>query len=177
MTATDSTTKAVSNSAVNGIQSIAGKYLTFTLGNECYGVAVLKVREIIRLTTITSVAQMPPYVRGVINLRGKIIPVIDLRLRLGLADTASTDQTCIIVVQGQFTEGKTAHVGLVVDGVEEVINVAPSDIEEPPSFGSQMSTEYIMGMAKIKGTVKTLLNINRVLSDGSGAVQAGELSF
>jgi purine-binding chemotaxis protein CheW len=177
MTATDSTPKTASNPGANGLQAIAGKYLTFTLSNECYGVAVLKVREIIRLTTITSVAQMPPYVRGIINLRGKIIPVIDLRLRLGLADAAATDQTCIIVVQGQFIEGKTALVGLVVDGVEEVINVAASDIEEPPSFGAQLSTDYILGMAKIKGTVKTLLNINRVLTDGSSVAQNLEMSF
>ena len=177
MAATDLTTKAESNSLANGVQAIAGKYLTFTLSNECYGVAVLKVREIIRLTTITSVAQMPSYVRGIINLRGKIIPVIDLRLRLGLADTVATEQTCIIVVQGQFVAGKTALVGLVVDGVEEVINVAASDIEVAPSFGTQLSTEYIMGMAKIKGTVKTLLNINRVLSDGSCAAPSGEMSF
>lgn len=177
MTATNPTKKSEPNPAADGLQALAGKYLTFSLGNEYYGVAVLKVREIIRMTAITSVPQMPSYVRGVINLRGKIIPVIDLRLRLGLADTAATDQTCIIVVQGQFAEGKTAQVGLVVDGVEEVINVVTSDIEGPPSFGAQMSAEYIIGMAKIKGTVKTLLNIDRVLCEGGSSSHSQVLNF
>jgi purine-binding chemotaxis protein CheW len=143
---------------------LAGKYLTFTLHQESYGIDVLKVREIIRLTDITTVPQMPAYVRGVINLRGKIIPVMDLRLRFGLPEAANTEQTCIIVVQIRLPEGKTAQVGLIVDGVEEVANIAATDIEETPDFGGDIATTSILGMAKIKGVVKTLLDIDKALS-------------
>ena len=140
-----------------------GKYLTFNLQVESYGIDVLKVREIIRLTTITVVPQMPAYVKGVINLRGKIIPVIDLRVRFGFTGVKDTDLTCIIVVQVTMPDGKNTQMGLVVDGVEEVVNLAASDVEEAPDFGDKISTDYIIGMAKVKGTVKTLLNIDRVL--------------
>jgi len=150
--------------ASTGTRQLAGKYLTFTLHQESYGIEVLKVREIIRLITITAVPQMPNYVRGVINLRGKIIPVMDLRLKFGFAEAASTEQTCIIVVQVKLPDGKSVQMGLVVDGVEEVTNIASSDIEETPDFGGQISTNYIVGMAKIKGAVKTLLDIDGVVS-------------
>jgi len=140
-----------------------GKYLTFNLHAESYGIDVLKVREIIRLTTITAVPQMPRHIRGVINLRGKIIPVMDLRVRFEFDSAASTEQTCIIVVQVKLPDGKNIQMGLIVDGVEEVVNLAPGDIEETPDFGGKISTEYIIGMAKVKGAVKTLLNIDRVL--------------
>jgi len=144
-------------------QRLAGKYLTFTLRDESYGIDVLKVREIIRVITITAVPQMPNYVRGVINLRGKIIPVMDLRLRFGFAGAAGTEQSCIIVVQVKLPDGKSTQMGLVVDGVEEVTNIAASDIEETPDFGGQIATQYIVGMAKIKGAVKTLLDIDGVV--------------
>jgi purine-binding chemotaxis protein CheW len=144
-------------------QKLAGKYLTFTLHGESYGIDVLKVREIIRLITITAVPQMPDYVKGVINLRGKIIPVIDLRVRFGFTGVKDTELTCIIVVQVKLPDGKNIQMGLIVDGVEEVVNLAPGDIEETPDFGGKISTEYIIGMAKVKGAVKTLLNIDRVL--------------
>jgi purine-binding chemotaxis protein CheW len=144
-------------------QRLAGKYLTFTLGRESYGIDVLKVREIIRHTTITVVPQMPAHVRGVINLRGKIIPVMDLRRRFGFEEASNIDQTCIIVVQVKLSDGKTVPMGLVVDGVEEVANIAGADIEETPDFGGQIATNYIVGMAKIKGTVKALLDIDGVV--------------
>jgi purine-binding chemotaxis protein CheW len=150
--------------ASTGTRQLAGKYLTFTIQQESYGIDVLKVREIIRLTTITAMPQMPDYMRGVINLRGKIIPVIDLRLRFGFSHASSTEQTCIIVVKFKMSDGKTAQMGLVVDGVEEVLNIAAADIEETPDFGAQIATHYILGMAKIKGAVKTLLDIDGVLS-------------
>lgn len=152
----------------NHTRKLAGKYLTFTLHRESYGIDALKVREIIRLTSITAVPQMPAYVRGVINLRGKIIPVMDLRLRFGFPDAAGTDQTCIIVVQVKLPDGKSTPMGLVVDGVEEVANIAAGDIEETPDFGAQIATDYIIGMAKLKGAVKTLLDIDGVV--GAGAV-------
>jgi purine-binding chemotaxis protein CheW len=150
-------------------QRLDGKYLTFALGCESYGIDVLKVREIIRLIRITAVPQMPDYVRGVINLRGKIIPVTDLRLRFGIPELANTDQTCIIVVQVKLPDSRTAQMGLIVDGVEEVANIAAADIEETPSFGGQICTDYIVGIAKVKGAVKTLLDIDGVV--GAGAVK------
>lgn len=143
---------------------LSGKYLTFSLHQESYGIDVLKVREIIRLTSITAVPQMPEYIRGVINLRGKIIPVMDLRLRFAFTDIQDTEQTCIIVAQVKLPDGKVTQMGLVVDGVEEVLNIAGADTEETPDFGSQIATDYILGMAKVKGAVKTLLDIDRVMS-------------
>lgn len=140
-----------------------GKYLTFNLQAESYGIDVLKVREIIRLTPITSVPQMPAYIRGVINLRGKIIPVMDLRVRFEFANAANTEQTCIIVVQVKLPDGKATQMGLVVDGVEEVINIAEHDIEDTPNFGGQICTDYIIGIAKVKSLVKTLLDIDGIV--------------
>ena len=145
-------------------QSLAGKYLTFIIGRESYAIPVLKVREIIRLTNITTVPQMPDYIRGVINLRGKIIPVMDLRLRFGFAAAAaSAEQNCIVVVQVKNPAGQATAMGLVVDAVEEVAQLATADIEETPDFGAQVDTEYILGMAKIKGAVKALLDIDKVI--------------
>lgn len=150
-------------------QQLAGKYLTFDLHGESYGVNVLRIREIIRLTSITTVPQMPDYVRGVINLRGKIIPVMDLRLRFGFPESANPEHTCIMVVQVNLADGKSTQMGLIVDGVEEVLNIAAGEIEETPNFGSALSTECILGMAKIKGKVKTLLDIDRVMSAAASA--------
>ncbi len=142
---------------------LTGKYLTFNLQAESYGIDVLKVREIIRLAAITRVPQMPPYICGVINLRGKIIPVMDLRMRFEFASAANTEQTCIIVVQVKLPDGKATQMGLVVDGVEEVINIAAGDVEETPNFGGQICTDYIIGIAKVKGLVKTLLDIDGIV--------------
>lgn len=165
-------TTEIQETTATGTQKLAGKYLTFALGHESYGIDVLQVREIIRLTDITTVPQMPDYVRGVINLRGKIIPVIDLRVRFGFPDVKNTDQTCIIVVQVKLPEGKATQMGLIVDGVEEVINISAGDLEETPDFGAKVDTEYLLAMAKVKGAVKTLLNIDRVLTaDNLRAVQ------
>jgi purine-binding chemotaxis protein CheW len=144
-------------------QSHAGKYLTFALATEEYGLPVLKVREIIKVMPITAVPQVPPHVRGVINLRGKVIPVIDLRLKFGLPSQDDTDQTCIVVVQVETTHQKRM-MGLLVDGVSEVLNIAPQDMEEPPAFGEQIRTDYMRGVAKVKGTVKILLDIDKVLA-------------
>src|SRR5882724_693170 len=141
---------------------VAGKYLTFNLQAESYGIDVLKVREIIRVTAITAVPQMPAHIRGVINLRGKIIPVMDLRVRFDFAAT-NADQNCIVVVQVKLPDGKNTQMGLIVDGVEEVINIAEADIEETPNFGGQVATDYLIGIAKVKGVVKSLLNIDEVV--------------
>ncbi len=148
---------------LSGVNRVAGKYLTFNLSNESYGIDVLKVREIIRLAAITAVPQMPSHIRGVINLRGKIIPVMDLRVRFDFSAAEGTNQTCIVVVQVKLPSGKATQMGLIVDGVEEVINIAEGDIEETPNFGGQIATDYIIGIAKVKGVVKSLLNIDEVV--------------
>ena len=150
------------------IEKLAGKYLTFNLDRECYGIDVLRIREIIRMTDITAVPQMPAYVRGVINLRGKIIPVIDLRLRFGMAEAKSTDQTCIVVVLVKVSGDKTTQMGMVVDGVEEVAQIAASDIEEAPEFGAEISTDCLLGMAKLKTGVKALLDIDQIIGGEKG---------
>jgi len=146
------------------MEKLAGKYLTFTLKGQSYGIDVLRVREIIRVTQITSVPQMPDYVRGVLNLRGRIIPVLDLRLRFGLAEAQDTDTTCIVVAQVRGSEGKNIQMGLVVDGVEEVLNITARDIEPTPDFGHEAATEYLRGIAKTKAGVKALLDIDELLA-------------
>ena len=151
------------NTEIKTATSLNGKYLTFTLHHESYGIDVLKVREIIRHSNITAVPQMPAHIRGVINLRGKIIPVMDLRVRFEFPATEDNEQTCIVVVQVKLPDGKTTAMGLLVDGVEEVINLNPADIEETPSFGGQICTDYIIGIAKVKGAVKALLDIDGIV--------------
>lgn len=140
-----------------------GKYLTFSLAEEEYGIGILKIKEIIGMMPITSVPRTPDYVRGVINLRGKVIPVIDLRLRFSMAEKTYTDRTCIVVVEigGQ---GAEMVIGIVVDSVSEVLNIKNGDIEDTPAFGTTLDTEYILGMAKVEGGVKILLDIDTVLS-------------
>ena len=148
----------------DAVRTTGGKYLTFVLGRASYGIDVLKIREIIRLVEFTAVPQMPDFVKGVINLRGKIIPVVDLRLKFRLSSAESTERTCIVVVQVDVPGGVKTLMGLVVDSVEEVLNVSQNDIEAPPDFGTKLDTSYILGLAKIKGVVKTLLDINRVMT-------------
>ncbi|MHB8828583.1 MAG: chemotaxis protein CheW [Syntrophales bacterium] len=140
-----------------------GKYLTFTLAEEEYGIGILKVKEIIGIMAITTVPRTPDYMRGVINLRGKVIPVVDLRLKFGIEAMDYTERTCIIVVDIDG-EGKKIQMGIVVDSVSEVMNIKSGDIEDTPDFGSRLNTEYILGMAKTGGRVKILLDIDRVLN-------------
>ncbi len=135
------------------------KYLTFTLGDEEYGLEILKVREIIGLMEITNVPRMPNFVRGVINLRGKVIPVIDLRQKFGMERADNTKETCIIVVD---LDGLL--MGIVVDKVSEVLDIQEQDIEETPTFGVSVDTEFIMGIGKAKGKIVIVLDIRRVLT-------------
>ena len=155
--------------AVKAIAEREGKYLTFTLAEEEYGIGILKIKEIIGMLPITSVPQTPDFVKGVINLRGKVIPVIDLRLRFGMGEIDYTERTCIIVVEIESQAG-TVLIGIVVDSVSEVLNVKGDDIADTPTFGTKLNTEYILGMAKMEGGVKILLDINRVLSGEEMAV-------
>ncbi len=137
----------------------SGKYLAFFLDEEEYGLEILKVHEIIGIMEITPVPRTPNYTRGVINLRGKVIPVVDLRLKFGMEAKAQTEETCIIVVQAQ-----DVTIGIVVDKVSEVLDIVTEDIEEAPSFGRDVDTDYILGIGKSEGRVKLLLDIDRVLS-------------
>jgi purine-binding chemotaxis protein CheW len=140
----------------------AGKYLTFALESEEYGIQILKVKEIIGMMAITSVPQTDEYVKGVINLRGRVIPVIDLRLKFGIQAADYTERTCIIVAE-IVGEDSVIPIGLVVDAVSEVNNIKADEIEDPPTFGTSVETDYILGMAKKEDGVKILLDINRVL--------------
>jgi len=153
--------------AAKTVAGLAGKYLTFALGAEEYGLAVLKVREIIKMLDITQVPQMPAHVKGVINLRGKVIPVVDLRLKFGFPPQEYTERTCVIVVEVMSATGAVL-MGIVVDAVSEVLNLAAEDIERTPDFGEHVETDYMTGIAKVKGKVKILLDLDRVLgADGT----------
>ena len=139
-----------------------GKYLTFALGPEEYGLEILKVREIIGYMEITAVPQTPHEVKGVINLRGQVIPVVDLRAKFGMETAEVTDESCIIVVE--ISQGnRSFSTGIVVDHVQEVLDIAGQDIEEAPQFGSSVDTNFILGMGKIGDSVKILLDIDKVL--------------
>jgi len=141
----------------------AGKYLTFKLAKEDYGISLLKVREIIGMMPITSVPRTPDFVKGVINLRGKVIPVTDLRLRFGMTESDYTDRTCIIVVEVKGPDS-TLQMGIVVDAVTEVLPVRAEEVEAAPEFGAKVDTRYILGMANMDGAVKILLDIDRVMT-------------
>ena len=143
-----------------------GKYLTFALANEEFGLEILKVREIIGYMEITAVPRTPAYVKGVINLRGQVSPVVDLRAKFGMQTTETTEHTCIIVVE-ITQEGRTFNTGIVVDRVQEVLDIGGQDIEEAPHFGAAVETDFILGMGKIGSSVKILLDIDRVLSGDS----------
>ena len=140
-----------------------GKYLTFSLAREEYGIGILKVKEIIGMLPITTIPRVPGYVKGVINLRGKVIPVVDLRRRFGMPTMDYTERTCIIVVEIAGPAG-TVSMGVVVDSVSEVLNIKGADIEDTPSFGAQLNTEYILGMAKVGKGLRILLDIQKALT-------------
>ncbi len=167
--------------AVKAASDKESKYLTFALAEEEYGISILKVKEIIGMMSITSVPQTPPFVKGVINLRGKVIPVVDLRLKFGMEEMAYTERTCIIVVEIAGDAGVSqvnTQMGIVVDAVSEVLNIKAGDVEETPTFGAALNTDFILGMAKMEGGVKILLDIDKVLSqqefEAVTAVKTGE---
>jgi len=141
-----------------------GKYLTFCLACEEYGIEIYKVKEIIGMMTVTTIPQTPGYVKGVVNLRGKIIPVIDMRLKFGMVSQACTEKTCIIVVEIGRDTGKN-QMGIIVDSVSEVLNIKQGEITAMPDFGNSMDVDYILGLAETDGGVKLLLDIDYVLSE------------
>lgn len=141
-----------------------GKYLTFTLSKEEYGIEILKVREIIGIMEITTVPQTPDYMKGVINLRGKVIPIIDLRLKFSMPETEYTQETCIIVVEVGAYSNAPQQVGIIVDNVSEVMDIKGEDIEDAPHFGQDIDTNFIMGLGKTKKKLVILLDIEKVLT-------------
>ena len=143
---------------------LAGKYMTFKLGDEEYGLGILRVREIIGLMDITRVPRTREFIRGVINLRGKVIPVIDLRVKFGFPPQDYTERTCVVVVEVSMAAGKVM-MGVIVDSVSEVINISADEIENTPPFGDRVDTSYMRGVAKVKGTVKVLLDLDRVVEN------------
>ena len=153
--------------------ALAGKYLTFRLDVEEFGLEILKVQEIIKMMDITRVPRTPAFVRGVINLRGKVIPVVDLRLKFEMEPKEATDKTCIIVVTVKRGTGAVV-MGVIVDEVSEVMDVAAGNIEPPPSFGGVVDTSFILGMGKVGERVVTLMDVDKVLSvQDVGAVGGG----
>ncbi|MDY6903072.1 MAG: chemotaxis protein CheW [Thermodesulfobacteriota bacterium] len=159
-----SDTTDVMSQAVQAAADKEGKYLTFQLADEEYGIGIMKIKEIIGMMPITSVPRTPDFIKGVVNLRGKVIPVTDLRLKLGMDEVEVTDRTCIIVTE---IRGKTSSIqmGIIVDAVSEVLNVKAEEVEDTPEFGTTIDTAYILGIAKMDdGGVKILLDIDRILS-------------
>jgi purine-binding chemotaxis protein CheW len=140
----------------------AGKYLIFNLSGEEFGAEVLKIKEIMGLQNITAVPNTASCVKGVINLRGQVIPVLDLRIKFNLPPVEYTQRTCIVVVDTQIA-GKSALMGAIVDGVAEVLTLTPDDIVDTPDFGNGVDSPYLLGMAKVKGRVKILVDIQQVL--------------
>lgn len=151
------------DTGMTSLAAVAGKYLTFVLGDETYGLEILKVQEIIGMMNVTHVPRTPAFVRGVINLRGKVIPVIDLRLKFDMEGREDTDRTCIIVVQ-VVRDSQTVTMGIIVDEVSEVLDIADGQIEAPPALGTAVETQFILGMGKIGQKVVMLLDIDRVLT-------------
>lgn len=150
-----------------GVAALPGKYLTFCVGEELYGLEILKVQEIIGLMTVTHVPRTPSFVRGVINLRGRIIPVVDLRSKFDLEPKEDTERTCIVVVQVE-RDHRSVVMGLLVDEVSEVINVQASQLEPTPSLGADVDTAFLVGLAKVNQKVVMLLDVDRVLAAGDG---------
>ncbi len=149
--------------AVPRPRATAGKYLTFGLGDEVYGLEILKVQEIIGLMRVTRVPGLPEVIRGVVNLRGKVIPVVDLRRQFGLDAKDDTERTCIVVVR-VWRENQAVTVGLIVDDVREVLAITESQLESVPRFSGDLETVFLLGMAKVAQRVVMLLNVDRILS-------------
>jgi purine-binding chemotaxis protein CheW len=150
-----------------------GQYLTFTLGAEMFAIGILHIKEIIEYGTLTAVPMMPSFVRGVINLRGAVVPVIDLASRFGGAPSAVTRKTCIVIVELHLADGATRVLGAVVDAVSAVLEIIRADIEPAPSFGTRIRTDFIAGMAKVNGRFVILLDVDRVLSMDEMTALAG----
>lgn len=149
------------------------QYLTFLLGEEMFAIGILAIREIIEYGQITEVPMVPPFIRGVINLRGAVVPVIDLAVRFGRSAADITKRTCIVIIEiSDQAEGQTQQMGIVVDAVSEVLEIAAGEIEPPPAFGTRIRTDFISGMGKVNGRFVVILDVGRILSLDEVAVIA-----
>lgn len=152
------------------------QYLTFILGREVFAINILNIKEIIEYGNLTEVPKMPVFIRGVINLRGAVVPVIDMAARFDKPSSEITRKTCIVIIEIEHDDAKQV-VGVMVDAVNEVLDIAPSEIEPAPSFGANIRADFIEGMGKIEGRFVILLNVNRVLSVNEIATLATSVSF
>ena len=157
--------------AVAGEVTEQNQYLTFLLGDEMFAIGILSIREIIEYGFVTDVPMTPPFIRGVLNLRGAVVPVVDLALRFGRKARDNTKRTCIVIVEIESTNG-SQEMGVVVDAVSEVLEISHENIEPPPEFGARIRTDFIKGMGKIDGKFVIVLDLNRVLSVDEVAVVA-----
>ena len=150
---------------------ITGKYLTFALDKEEYAVSVLRVREIIKIMDITRVPQLPAYVKGVINLRGKVVPIVDMRMKFGLPARDYSERTCIIVVE-VTVRNRLVMMGVIVDSVSEVVTISTDEVAAPPDFGGAKEDGWVEALAKVKGHVKILLNLDKMLGADGELIRA-----
>jgi len=146
--------------ARGGVQ--AEQYLTFLLGGEVYAMGILSIKEILEYQPVTTVPMTPGYVRGVINLRGAVVPVLDLSVRFGKPSSPLTKRTCIVIVEID-ADGERFDIGVLVDTVNAVLDILPTDIEQPPAFGAHIDTDFIRGMGKVQGEFVILLDVGRIL--------------
>src|SRR5689334_18355880 len=163
---------AAAASIATGPGEQSGQYLMFVLGGEAFGMGILAIKEIIEYANLTEVPIMPAYVRGVINLRGAVVPVIDLCVRFGKQPSAVTKRSCIVIIEID-AGGERHDIGVVVDAVNAVLEIPGSEIEPPPSFGAHIRTEFIQGMGKVNGRFVILLDVNHVLAVEEMSVLTG----
>ncbi|MBS1198310.1 MAG: chemotaxis protein CheW [Proteobacteria bacterium] len=155
--------QASKTAIAKAVEAAPQQYLTFTLGGEMFAVAILNVKEIIEYGAITEIPMMPNFIRGVINLRGAVVPVIDLSCRFGNKATEVARRTCNVIIE--LNDGEASQdVGIMVDAVSEVLEIAKTEIEPPPGFGAKIRTDFISGMGKVNGKFVIILNVNKVLS-------------
>jgi purine-binding chemotaxis protein CheW len=166
-------TRATPSPAVQVAALEPRQYLTFTLGAEMFAIGILHIKEIIEYGALTTVPMMPNFIRGVINLRGAVVPVVDLASRFGGAPSEITRRSCIVIIELQLAAGETRVLGVVVDAVSAVLDIAAADIEPAPSFGTRIRTDFIAGMAKVQGKFVILLDVDRVLSMDEMAALSG----
>ncbi len=151
------------------------QYLTFSLGEEMFAIGILAIREIIEYGCLTEVPMVPPFIRGVINLRGSVVPVVDMAVRFGRPAGQITKRTCIVIIETgdpASSGGHAQQMGIVVDAVSEVLEIPPADIEPPPEFGARIRIDFISGMGKVNGKFVVMLDVNRILALDEVAVLA-----
>lgn len=161
----------VSNRHISGENE--GQYLTFLLGGEMFAIGILAIKEIIEFTNLTTVPMMPSFVRGVINVRGAVVPVVDLSARFGGKTSVVTRRSCIVIIEAKVEGGDQQDIGVMVDSVSAVLEIPATEIEPPPSFGARIRVDFIRGMAKVDGKFVILLDVDRVLSVEEMALLSG----